>query len=85
MKPQQPTHAQSGEMPQLGEKRPRLSADLARYGADVAMLFEARDTMKRCKDEHDEARKTIRVCLKTITDVFDMPELMGSKPSSPKE
>ena len=49
------------------------------------MLFEARDTMKRCKDEHDEARKTIRVCLKTITDVFDMPELMGSKPSSPKE
>ena len=76
--------AMSGEMPQLGMQRPRPAADLTEYGADIALLFEARDTMKRAKKEHDEARQVIRICFETIKDVFDMPDLIGSKPTSPK-
>ena len=45
--------------PQLGQKRTEPLSDLSRYGADTALLFEARETMKRAKIEHEEARRTI--------------------------
>ena len=71
-------------MPELGEKRPRPAADLNEYGADIALLFEARDTMKRAKKDYDEARQAIQLLFEPIKQAFDMPDFLGSKPGSPK-
>ena len=51
--------AESGDARQLGEKRYRPAAERTEIGADIALLFEARDTMKRAKKEYDEARQAI--------------------------
>jgi hypothetical protein len=40
--------------------------------------------MKRAKMEYDEARQTIQLLYDTVKEVFDMPDLAGSKPGSPK-
>ena len=73
-------------MPELSEKkRPRPAENLNEYGTDIARLFEARDTMKRAKTEYEEARKTITLLFDPIKKAFDMPDFLGSKPSSPKD
>ena len=78
-------NAESDEAKLLGEKRSRSVAELTEISADIELLFKARDTMKRAKKEYDEARKTIQDLFEPIKKAFDMPEHIGSKPSSPKE
>jgi hypothetical protein len=43
-----------------------------------------RDEMKRAKKSYDGARKVIRLLFEPIQQAFDMPDLIGSMPSSPK-
>ncbi len=43
--------------PILGKRKPE--SDLNKYGIEIAMLLEARDNIKRARQEYMEAKATI--------------------------
>ena len=51
--------AQSCEERQIGQKIPDQPSDINRFGADIGLIFEARETMKRTKRDYEDARQTI--------------------------
>jgi hypothetical protein len=51
--------AQSCEERQIGQRRPDQPSDINRFGADIGLIFEARETMKRAKLEYEDARQII--------------------------
>ena len=76
--------ANSDDKGQLG-KRPRPEDDSQqRYHEELMLVFSYRDTMKRARQDYEEARAGLLAIKESVTSLFDAPDLPGTKPNSPK-
>ncbi len=66
-------------------KRSRPEEDIQqRYCEELMLVFSYRDTMKRARQDYEEARAGLLALKETVTSLFDAPDLPRTKPNSPK-